>query len=52
MSWEEFFSRHRASSARKVTLIAVLGIAVAVLLAISPCFGAYPVSAEEVFGIL
>ena len=52
MSWEEFFSRHRASSARKVTLIAALGIAVAVLLAISPCFGAYPVSAEEVFGIL
>ncbi|MBR6871138.1 MAG: iron chelate uptake ABC transporter family permease subunit, partial [Candidatus Methanomethylophilaceae archaeon] len=35
-----------------MTLIAALGIAVAVLLAISPCFGAYPVTAEEVFGIL
>ena len=52
MSWDDFLSESRSRAMRRAEFILALAIAVAALLVVSPCLGAYPVSVEEVFGIL
>ncbi len=52
MSWEDFASKHRSIQGRRMAFLVVMAIAVMTLLALSPCFGAYPVSADKVLDIL